>query len=173
MGKSSWMYLSDISDRSHRFLRGHKSVLLTTLCLFCTLLCVFVTDRHLKLEIKVKSLETNLEQLEKLGGREEGTEQGLMRTSYLANQMSSKSDTHWVSNQGLGEGEGDPGNNKRVRRSSSPEEIRLSDTSCTCVGLPGSPGPSGSPGLPGSYGPRGEKEKILRRKSYLTTPLCF
>jgi len=155
--KSKWKHLTNISDKIHQLLRCHESVFLTTLCLFCTVLCVFVTDRHLKLELKVKSLEQDLESLENSKLKREEGEERLMRNSYLARQMSGMSDTHWGFNQDQGGESWELEMKKRVRRSSRPEEIRLSDTACTCVGLPGPPGQHGFSGLPGAKGDSGEK----------------
>ena len=140
-----WNKFDIFLDKIHFNLRGHETSFLTALCLFCTVLCVFVTDRHLTLELKVRNIEKELLQKDTGDSIEK-----LIRRSYL-----SDSDIQW--NQGRARNDEIF---ERVRRSSSPEEIRLSDTSCTCVGLPGPPGPSGSPGLPGSYGPRGEKGVI-------------
>ena len=60
--KSVWTKFDIFLDRTHLSLKGHETAFLTALCLFCTVLCVFVTDRHLTLERKVKNLEAELHQ---------------------------------------------------------------------------------------------------------------
>ena len=102
------------------------------------MLCVFVTDRHLTLELKVRNIEKEL--LLRSSAETEDSLAKLMSRTYHP-----ESDSHWQNVQV---------ENKlfdRVRRSSAKEEIRLLDSECTCVGLPGPPGP------PGSFGPQGEK----------------
>ena len=59
-----WRKFDIFLDRSHLRLRGHETAFLTALCLFCTCLCVFVTDRHLALEQRVGSVEAELARLQ-------------------------------------------------------------------------------------------------------------
>ena len=58
-----WSKFDIFLDRTHLSLRGHETAFLTALCLFCTVLCVFVTDRHLQLEWRVRNMETELQKL--------------------------------------------------------------------------------------------------------------
>ena len=61
--KSVWTKFDIFLDRTHLSLKGHETAFLTALCLFCTVLCVFVTDRHLTLELRVTRAEAELEKL--------------------------------------------------------------------------------------------------------------
>ena len=63
-GGGVWTKFDIFLDRSHLRLRGHETAFLTALCLFCTCLCVFVTDRHLALEWRVASVEAELARLQ-------------------------------------------------------------------------------------------------------------
>ena len=63
-GGGVWTKFDIFLDRSHLRLRGHETAFLTALCLFCTCLCVFVTDRHLALEQRVGSVEAELARLQ-------------------------------------------------------------------------------------------------------------
>ena len=63
-GGGVWTKFDIFLDRSHLRLRGHETAFLTALCLFCTCLCVFVTDRHLALERRVGSVEAELARLQ-------------------------------------------------------------------------------------------------------------
>lgn len=82
--KRGWVRVSEMLDVTHRTLRGHEILLLTSLCLCCTVLCVFVTNRHLKLEDKVRNIQIELDLLGDKG-RWSGEER-LMTRNYLANQ---------------------------------------------------------------------------------------
>ena len=64
--KSVWTKFDIFLDRTHLSLKGHETAFLTALCLFCTVLCVFVTDRHLTLELRVSRAEAELEKLQEL-----------------------------------------------------------------------------------------------------------
>ena len=63
-GGGFWSKFDILLDRTHLSLRGHETAFLTALCLFCTCLCVFVTDRHLALEWRVASVEAELARLQ-------------------------------------------------------------------------------------------------------------
>ena len=63
-GGGVWSKFDIFLDRTHLSLRGHETAFLTALCLFCTVLCVFVTDRHLQLEWRVRNMETELQKLQ-------------------------------------------------------------------------------------------------------------
>ena len=63
-GGGVWTKFDIFLDRSHLRLRGHETAFLTALCLFCTCLCVFVTDRHLALEQRVGGVEAELARLQ-------------------------------------------------------------------------------------------------------------
>ena len=63
-GGGVWTKFDIFLDRSHLRLRGHETAFLTALCLFCTCLCVFVTDRHLALEWRVAGVEAELARLQ-------------------------------------------------------------------------------------------------------------
>ena len=150
--RAKWANLCDFLDKSHQFLRGQEIALLTSLCLFCTLLCIFVTDRHLKLEMRVETLVMEMKHNDELNSGD-SPEHVLMRSSYLANQMSRVSDTERDFNQYLNQGSW----KQRMRRSAPKEGNLPSDAQCTCVGLPGPPGPPGITGVTGTPGARGEK----------------
>ena len=60
-------------DRGHALLRGHETLLLTLLCLACTLLCVFVTERHMRLEDHVRDLQAEVWKLQGVRGPEVGS----------------------------------------------------------------------------------------------------
>ena len=64
--KSVWTKFDIFLDRTHLSLKGHETAFLTALCLFCTVLCVFVTDRHLTLELRVNRAEAELQKLNQL-----------------------------------------------------------------------------------------------------------
>ena len=66
-GGGVWSKIDILLDRTHLSLRGHETAFLTALCLFCTVLCVFVTDRHLQLEWRVRNMETELQKLQSSG----------------------------------------------------------------------------------------------------------
>ena len=66
-GGGVWSKFDIFLDRTHLSLRGHETAFLTALCLFCTVLCVFVTDRHLQLEWRVRNMETELQKLQSSG----------------------------------------------------------------------------------------------------------
>lgn len=139
--KSVWTKFDIFLDRTHLSLRGHETAILTALCLFCTVLCVFVTDRHLTLEWKVKNMESDLNKL----------------NDYFLLQ---KEPRH---------SEVIPGSS-RVKRSYQ-EEITLADndlkSKCTCIGLPGPPGKDGTPGgPPGQKGEKGENGMTRMPRSY-------
>ena len=132
-----WNKFDIFLDRIHLSLRGHETAFLTALCLFCTLLCVFVTDRHLRLELKVRNIEKELFLVST--AREKSSVEDLYRKRYFS--------------------EGD--SSGRVRRSpDSAEEIKLSETDCTCIGLPGPPGPAGPPGAKGEVGAKGREHIV-------------
>ena len=68
--KSVWTKFDIFLDRTHLSLKGHETAFLTALCLFCTVLCVFVTDRHLTLELRVARAEAEIQKLSQLAGQD-------------------------------------------------------------------------------------------------------
>ena len=143
-GGGVWSKFDIFLDRTHLSLRGHETAFLTALCLFCTVLCVFVTDRHLQLEWRVRNMETELQKL-----------QSSSAPSWPDDPVSELAPA------------------SRVKRGvSASEELGLGDpgSDCTCIGLPGPPGKDGTPG--GPPGPKGEKgemgnSRVRMPRSYL------
>ena len=156
-------------DVLYSVLKGYEILLLTLLCLCCTLLCVFVTSRHLILEEKVRNLQQELSSMEyKLLGKDllpeswdEGEEEtwreeppwgkSVLETNFYLHLNSApesriKREINSISRQEK---------ESRSKRETDPEDF-LSEHGCACVGLPGLPGPPGPPGK-GDEGEKGEK----------------
>lgn len=150
-------------DALYSVLKGYEIFLLTLLCLCCTLLCVFVTSRHLNLEEKVRNLQQELSSIE----------YRLLDRTILSDTwegQEEEKETSWdnsilEANYYIQVNRGPESRNKREinLRINSEKDSRkkreadyLSEHGCACVGLPGLPGPPGPPGA-GQDGIKGEK----------------
>ena len=170
-------------DRLYGVLKGYETLLLTLLCLSCTVLCVFVTNRHLRLEEKVRNLQFALETLQSNpvpAGRvpldlshlsvpqqwDGSVNQGRNLDGFVSdftgrNGEEEKSRRKRETSRSThGSPSGFPPGGPPGGPSGGPRDY-LSEHGCACVGLPGLPGPPGPPGLSGegaaAPGEKGEK----------------
>ena len=176
--KSVWTRLDIFLDRTHLSLRGHEIAFLTALCLFCTVLCVFVTDRHLALEMRVKTVEAELQQLQNIQLLNNIRADDVF-SQHSRVKRSTKSDPKCSciglpgppGKDGLPGGapgvkgdKGEPGSTRMPRSYLSRHAPRRSSNTilqggynyAEVIAMKGEPGMRGLPGPPGPPGPRGE-----------------
>ena len=155
--------INSILDRAHRALKPLETVFLVIVVLCCTVLCLYVTSKHLELQRTVSRLQDHISREEgetytwrerlAVSGRNHDEALEILRTSMLLHEAQISELQTLVS----------------LRRNFSPGSEQVSkqkrDLSrydqCNCIGLPGPPGPHGKPGqdgypgLPGEPGPIG------------------
>ena len=168
-GKGWWTRVNLALDSTHRTLKPLETLFLVGVVLCCTVLCLYVTHKHLQMQETVRILveDSSLEQDELYSWRQRSqlslqqqTETlELLRSSILRHEEQIAELQALVNLKSRWDPT-DPQENyfkdmKNTYFSKQKRDVSRYDQ-CNCIGLPGPPGPLGAPGKDGYPGYPGE-----------------
>ena len=148
--------VNKVLDRTYHRLRPLETLFLVSVVLCCTVLCLYVTYSHLQLRDQVKLLQEELSKDDFVSYKwRRKVEDTLQDHQDILQQVKHSLETH---ESIIRDYPNEVSNNHQESSLSTRVKRDIYRSDCTCIGLPGPPGPLGMPGRdgsPGSSGPRG------------------
>ena len=149
--------LQSILDSTHRTLKPLETLFIVSVVLCCTVLCLYVTHKHLEMSATVQRLQGHISREEAAtyswrerltaAGRDEQETLRLIRETINRHEAMLE-ELHSLSSLRSRFDQDDQGLTKQKRDLSRYDQ-------CNCVGLPGPPGPPGREGYRGYQGDSG------------------